>query len=200
MDFVYVIVHWLLVIEWVLVQREMIISNQIFRIFELRLEKIYEKLRRDDKLVVLYLWVDQQFIEQFRDLALKVLLIDLLDLVNGNFAFITPIRKIWPFTMPFYLLSDILRQFQLVNIYLPLVYYPCCDRTSFELLHGSLLLFIVDLFQLLKDLFVELVLNELSTNKGIRLNVLVVFYFVIDSLNLQGLFIQRLFLHYLLLI
>ena len=75
-------------------QREMIISNQIFRIFELRLEKIYEKLRRDDKLVVLYLWVDQQFIEQFRDLALKVLLIDLLDLVNGNFAFITSIRMI----------------------------------------------------------------------------------------------------------
>lgn len=102
--------------------------------------------------------------------------------------------------MIFYLMSNILRQFELINIDLPIINNPCCNRTSLYLLHWWLLFFIIDLFKFLKNLLVELVLDEFSTNKSIRLNIFVVFYSNINTLYLQWFFIEGCLFTYLLLI
>lgn len=194
------VVHRLLAVEWISVQWKVAVSNQIFRILKLGFEKIDKDLRRYDQLVIFYLWIDKQFIKQVWNLAFKIFFIDLLDLMNRNLASITLIRLAWSFTIIFYFLSDILRQFELLDINMPIIDYSCSYWTFFELLHRSLLLFLIDFFQFVKDLLIKLVLNELSTNYCIRFNVLIFLNRFIDPLNFQGLFIERFFFFYFLLI
>lgn len=63
-----------------------------------------------------------------------------------------------------------------------------------------MLFLFINLSQLLKDLFVKFVLDELSANESIRLDILIILYCNINALNFQRFFIKRLFFLNLLLI
>lgn len=179
--------HWLLVVERVEVNIELI-SDKLLNMLELSIEKIHKDLRISHNIWVLNLGTDNQTVEQILHLLMKILLLFVLNILKIKCFLTHHLRRKYTIrlhTMPLKLfnvdlptLHHLLHQLTTVNT---------TDRTSTPRLLTVLQLEVLHLTQ---NLQIHLHLNYLPLYNSVGLQRLVLVNSLIDLINLPGLFLN----------